>query len=442
MQRLSAVLFASVLSSSAIAEPPRGTALLEVNLKTGKTARIDAARGDALDAEMDAVLGRAGAKQQSFTTKDLDLVEQRLLADLKRERPRATPQLLVFVYPGRLSAERLRSLAEVFVDIEILIDPCERSVCREAVGRHIELVGQAVGKPVRQTPRFKLQYKNLVLRTSTQFREAESGEVRVPMDECVAASAKRGNGLAWLDRMSRSVSDYEPLVAKAVARQASRRRVSLASPPRVMRTKDEAEVVLTIRGDRSRLQSQVIDAMVAAAQGLRENPATPPATSIEVHAQIPMRQLETRRFRSLGRPVLSHLDREIDAGTLWSTYVREVTPKRGATNLSFTDEETRGGGGTASGASDGDAVEVLSQQFGALRDCARAEIGRNPRFSGVTLTFRWLPSGKADAVSTKEAASRGGTLERCLATAVARMRFPAFEGSPRAVEFPIRIKKQ
>src|SRR5262249_6730236 len=135
------------------------------------------------EADLDAALGSAiGSGERSFSTQVLDGVEQKLLAEEKRERPRATPGLIIFLYPGRVSAEKLRSLSEVFVDIELVIDPCERSVCKEAMAKQIELVGRAVGKPLLATARYKLVWKTLILHAATQFHDADVQEVRVPID--------------------------------------------------------------------------------------------------------------------------------------------------------------------------------------------------------------------------------------------------------------------
>jgi hypothetical protein len=439
MRARAAVALVLLCCSAEAAQPRKGTALLETDLRAGKTTRIDAKGGDALDAEMDAVLGRAGAKSQSFSTKELDAIEQRLLADLRRERPRATPHLIVFVYPGRITPEKLKVLEEVFVDLEILLDPCERVVCRDAVARHIELVGRAVGKAERQTQRYKLVFKSLILRTKVNFRDAEVDEFRIPMTDAVATAGRAGGGRAWLDEMAHSTAQFEPLVAKAIARQAAKYRVGLIGAPHVGRQGDHADAVLKIRADRSRLQSQVIDALVAAAAGFRENPATPPNLTFEIQAHVPMKGTTVQRFKCLGQPVRALLDRQLDASTLWSTYVREILQQKGVTTMSFGDDDDDGKAGPS--ASDADAVAVLAENFNRLRDCARGEIARNPRFGGATITFRWLPQGRAADVALKEPGLRGGPLQQCLEAAFRGLRFPTFDGAARAVEYPLRLKR-
>jgi hypothetical protein len=433
-----AVALVLLCCSVEAAQPRKGTALMENDLRAGKKTRIDAAGGDALDAEMDAVLGRAGAKQQSFSTRELETIEQRLLGDLKRERPRATPHLIVFVYPGRITPEKLKVLAEVFVDLEILLDPCERSVCRDAVARHIELVGRAVGKAERQTRMYKLVFKSLIMRTKVHFRDAEVDEFRIPMTEAVKAAGRSGGGRAWLDGMAHSTAQFEPLVAKAIARQASKYRVALIGAPHVGRQGNNADAVLKIKADRSRLQSQVIDGFAAAAAGFRENPASPPNLTFEVHANVPMKGVKVQKFKCLGQPVMALLNRELDASTLWATYVREIVQQKGAVTMSFDDDDDGKPGAVAS---DADAVAVLAEHFNRLRDCARGEFSRNPRFGGATIKFSWQPQGRATDISLKESGLRGGQLEQCLQAALSSLRFPKHDGGAKSVEYPLRLKR-
>ena len=173
-----------------IARAQSGTPLLLDDLAANKRTRIDA-EGDGFDALF---AGGGG-----FSTKKLEVIEDRLRADLKRERPRATPRLVVFVYPGRVSVERLRALTEILVDMELVMDPCERSVCREAVGHHIEMVGRAVSTPVIATSEYKVVFKNLRLHTSTEVHGPVVESFLVPIAECIAASKEPRGGMAWLE---------------------------------------------------------------------------------------------------------------------------------------------------------------------------------------------------------------------------------------------------
>jgi hypothetical protein len=430
--------------AAAQAQGGRETPLLEVDLRAGTKSAID--KRSAAESELDAALGQAiGAGERSFSTKVLEQIEERLVGELRRERPRATPGLIIFLYPGSVSAEKLRSLAEVAVDIELVIDPCERTVCREAVARHIELVGRAVQNPVVQTPRYKLSWKTLIIQASVPFHDTEHREYRVPIADCVAAAGRRGGGLAWLDARSKADTDYEPMVAKAISQAASRRRVSLGAPPLVNRSGDEASVHLRIHGDRIRFEQQVTDALAAAASGLRANPATPAKSEIEVRLEGAGGDAGGRLFRSMGPPVGLFLDGKLGRKELWSTYVIEAGKNKGAQVLAFNEGEARGhpsAGSTdlAGEPDDAEAVAVLSAHFAPMRDCARAEAAKNSRFAGVTLVLRWQPDGRATEVTAKEAALRGGELARCLGQAVASIRLPRFGGAPRTIEFPIRVK--
>ena len=429
-----------------VAAPPgRGTPLLETDLRAGTKVRIDQTAKDAIDAEMDAVLSRAGARSEHFSTRELEVVEQRLLAELKKERPRATPHIIVFLYPGRITPERLKVLSEIYVDVEILIDPCERAVCRDAVARHIELVGRAVGRPERRSRQYTLIFKTLVIRTKTQYHDAVVEEYRVSMGDAVASAAVPSGGKAWLDRMSKMTEQFEPIVAKGIARHAAERRVALVGVPQVSRQADAAHAVVTIRADRVRVQSQVTQALCAAVLGFRDNPATPSAVTVEVRALVPMKGTKERRFQCMGQPILAFLDGKLGERELFGSYVREAVTGRGVTTMSF-DEEEAARGGAAQGGSEGptldDAVGVLTQHFGKIRACVRAELSRNPRFQGTSISFRWLPSGRAADVQLKEHGLRGGPLERCVADVLSGLSLPRFAGEPREVHYPLRVKRE
>jgi hypothetical protein len=421
------------------AAPGRETPLLEVDLRRGSKQAIDQA-GSKEEAELDAALGSAiGAGERSFSTQVLDGVQQKLVAEEKRERPRATPELIIFLYPGRVSAEKLKSMSEVNVDIELVINPCERAVCPEAMAKQIELVGRAVGRPVLSTPRYKVVWKTLILHADTQFHDHETQDVRLPIAEAVTAAGKRGGGASWIAARSRADTEYEPLVAKAIAQAAQRRRVSLAGAPSVSRGGGEAAVTMRIHSDRSRVQQHVLDALAAAETALRANPATPARQEIEIVADGTLPS--PRRFRAQGSGVATWLDGQMSAMQLWSTYVIEAKKQKGAQTLSFDDAEAAGRETASSDVNDAEAINALSANFAPLGACARAEVSRNSRFAGTTLVVRWMPSGEAQDAHPKESAHRGGELERCLAQAARSIRLPAYKGSAHTIEFPIRIKR-
>jgi hypothetical protein len=424
----------ALLLLSGLAAAQKTTPLLEDDLQKNKRTRIDAPR-DSLDADLDAALGGP----QGFSTKELEKVEDRIRNELKRDRPRATPRLIVFLYPGRIDADRLKSLSEVNVDIELVMDPCERTVCREAVAKHIELVGRAVGQPVIAGPNFKMIFKTVTLKTSTTLHDEEVLVYQVPIADCVEAARKPGGGVAWLDGQAKAEQDYEPIVTRAIARHAAQKRVALNGPPSVKRSGGEVDVTLKVRGDRARTQQQTIDALAAAAAGLRDNPKTPAQASIEVNVDT---GLGARRFRAPGNPVGLYLDQRLSGGDLWANYVEEV--KKEGQRMAFDDGEARGGalGGDpdAPDPDDNEVIAVLSSSFGVIGGCARAEAAKNAGFRGVTVTFQWTGNGRAEKVGVKEAALRNGALARCLATAVGDLKLPRHNAAPRTIEYPIRVK--
>ena len=317
-------------AAPSFAQRGRPTPLLEADLQTGRRVRIDASVED-LDAEFDRVLG-AGS---GFSTKDLERVLERLRAELRRERPRATPRLVVFLYPGSVELERLKALPQIVVDMELVLDPCERAVCREAVAKHREMVGRAVEKPVLITASHRFLFQTLIL--STSVRAGDAALHQVPITDCIAAAARPGGGLAWIEGRERAAQGYEPLAVRAIAQRTAARRVALTAPPRVSRDAAGVHVLLRARGDRARLEQQVIDALAAALQGLRQNPTTPKEIELEVELEVPGRP-PLRRFRALGEPVGRYLDGGLGAAALWSSYVAEQTRRKDVTQLDFSGE--------------------------------------------------------------------------------------------------------
>src|SRR5262245_38459306 len=156
---------------------------------------------------LDSLVGGGG-----FSTKPLDTIEDRLRAELGRNRPRATPHLVLFLYPGRVDMDKLRAMSEINVDVQVVMDPCERSVCRESVGKHIEMVGRAVGKVQISTQAYKINFKNLTLSTQTQMHDTEVETYNISIADCIAAAAKPGGGLAWLNARQKADTDFEPLM--------------------------------------------------------------------------------------------------------------------------------------------------------------------------------------------------------------------------------------
>jgi hypothetical protein len=433
------IAFAFVMAAPALAQEGKATPLLEVDLRSGVKERIDAKALESDDAGLDAALSQAlGEGAANFSTRDLEQIETQLREQLSRERPRSPAQLLIFVYPGRVNADRLRRLSEVDVDLELVIDPCDRAVCDDAVGRHIELVGGAVGKPVQERGRYKVVFQTLDIRAVVHFKEAETQEYRIPIADCVAAAKKPGAGRQWVADRKRAADEYEPLVARAAARAAAGRRLDLVDGPVVSRRDGQAQVTIKVRGPRGQVERSVLDALAAAATALRGNPATPQASEIEVELHTGDRD-GPRRFRAPGQSVGLWLDGSLEAQTLLSSYVREIKKQPGAATMDFSDDDAVGV--PAEDADEGDAVAVLKANFAPLSACAGAEIERSPGFRGVTLSFQWAGSGAAESVQPREETLRGGELETCLRGAMAAIRLPRHGGPPREVTFPILVKR-
>jgi len=426
------------LAATASAQEGKPTPLLEVDLRSGARERIDEKALEEADEALDAALAEAlGESAANFSTRDLEQIESDLRAQLSRERPRSPAQVLIFVYPGRVNADRLRRLSEVSVDVELVIDPCDRAVCDDAIAKHIELVGRAVGKAVHERGRYKVVFKSAIVRAVVHFQSAETQEHRVPIADCVAAASKPGAGRKWLADRRRAAEEYERLVAKGVARAAQGRRLQLVSAPTVSRGDGTALVTLRVRTSRGQIERSVLDALSAAHKGLAENPATPRETEIEVELHTGARD-GPRRFRAPGQSVGLWVEGELESGTLLASYVREIKKQADATAMDFSDDE---GGEQAEAVDDSEAVAVLAQNFDKLGACARQEVGRNAGFRGVTLVFRWAGAGAAQNVQPAEAALQGGELAKCLAGAMSHLRLPRHGGAPREVRYPILVKR-
>ncbi|HEX6835213.1 MAG TPA: hypothetical protein VF334_01505, partial [Polyangia bacterium] len=214
MRALVAAIGLGCACGVALADTSRETTLLQDDLAKNQRTRIDAPK-DAFDADLDAALGGP----QGFSTKPLEQIEDRIRAELRRDRPRASPRVILFLYPGRVDAERLKAMRDVNVDIELVMDPCDRSVCREAVAKHIELVGRAVGQPMLSGPSWRVKFQTLTLKTSTTMHDDEVAVYQVPVAACIAASQRAGGGLAWLEAQSHAEEQYEPIVTRAIARR-------------------------------------------------------------------------------------------------------------------------------------------------------------------------------------------------------------------------------
>ena len=440
MRNILATPLLAVLSTAAVAQSLHPTPLVEDDLSTGKRKQIDSPSDD-FDASLDAALGGASG----FSTKELLGIADRIRQELKRDRPRATPRVVMFLYPGKITIEKLRTMREIYADLELIMDPCERSVCKDAVAKHIEMVGRTVANGVAKGNGYQITLRTLTLRTATLMQSAEVEVYSVPILDCIVASKKAGGGSAWLASRQQQNTDYVPIVTKAIQREATSRRVALLTVPSVARSTAEVEVRMKARGDRNRFEQQAIDAFSAAAAGVRSNPASPSLDKVRLELAQPSDSPggKTRLLRTTGAPAGLFLDGKLNGSSFYKSYVEEV--KRGkdaGQRMDFSDDEAQGSSGTQEAAppDDNEAIAVLAQNFSALGKCAREEIGRNPKFTGVTLTFRWMASGVAEGIGVKEPLLRGGPLVQCLVSALSSISLPHFSGAARTIEYPIRLK--
>ena len=108
------------------------TTLLSDDFGSSQRKKIDA--GSDLDAQLDAIVGSSG-----FNTEELNRIEDRLRQELRSLRPRAMPKLVLYVYPGQVTLGKLKDMQEVWVDVEITTEPCDRTFCDESMARLIEI---------------------------------------------------------------------------------------------------------------------------------------------------------------------------------------------------------------------------------------------------------------------------------------------------------------
>jgi hypothetical protein len=413
------------------AEPT--TPLLEDDLRANRRRAIDTPK-DALDASLDAALGGP----QGFSTRALLQVEERLRSELKRDRPRASPRLVVFLYPGRVSPERLRAMREVFVDIELTIDPCARSVCDEALGRHIEMIGRAIGDTTVRGDGFSILFKNLTLKAETDVRGEELITLSLPLSDAVAAARRPGGGAALMAARRHADTDFVPLMTRAIALKASQRHVPLVGPPSVAREGGRVDVGLKLRHDRVRQEQHMLDALAATAAALGSSPATPKEGRIEIAEEGAERGGSPARFRCALDPARLYGEGRLDAKSLLSSYVERVSTDKGAQRMEL--DATPGADEAGPEPNDDEAIAVISSNFSSLAPCAKAEAAQNPRFRGVTLLVGWSGAGRATSVEVKEPALKGGPLQGCFRRAFETIRLPRFAGPARTIEYPIKLK--
>lgn len=432
-----AVALGIVVLGDAAPLSAKGTPLLEVNLRTGAKRRIDAAGPkSAADRELDAALG--AAMGQSFSTTDLERIATALERYLRAMRLRASARMVLFLYPGRVTRATLRELREINVDIDLLVDPCGRAICRDAVGQHLELVGKSLRQAVLRTRSYTVRFKNVTVRTVSDLHGGEPNQYRFGAEEVVRAG-QAGGGTKLVRGVDAARAGYEQQMIRAIAARLRAGRVALVGPVAVTRDGGHGAVTLEIRSDRVRYKSHVTTALKLTAQALRGSSITPADTEVTVRARITG---GPQPFRAALRPLGLYLDGRMTLQELWTTYV--VTKRRGARQLSFDDHEARGApvdddDGGEDGTADNDFGEILGAHFDKLAPCLQAAAARDRRFRGVTLQFS-VAGGRASGLRLKERGA-SAALRSCLQRALGQVRFPRRGGPPRQVSYPMYIQR-
>jgi hypothetical protein len=412
------------------------TRLYEVDYKTGAKRKIDGGEPKTdSDRELDGLLDKA-AGGASFSSDDLEKIETALRRYLAAARPRATPRLLLFLYPGRISLFGLKELREIVVDVDLLVEPCSRAVCKDSVRENVELLGKAMRQAVIKTTRYTLRFGTITIRTTEDARGSSFDVYRFTADEVVGAGRSADGGRKLMARLQAAQDRYDQEMTKEVARSVRARRVVLARPPALDRGRASISVALEIQSDRVRYREQVFSAFAGAAEALARSPLTPPNARLRVVASIPMRRVETRTFTCFGQPLGLYLAGKLDQTELWSTYI--VEQKRGQRKLTFDDAEADGR--EAPSEDEGDRTdEILSSHSSLLGACLGAEASRNPRFKGGTIRFAISQAGVAEGVSFKETASP--KVLACVREALAQIRFQRHGGAPKLVDYPMLIRR-
>jgi hypothetical protein len=318
------------------------------------------------------------------------------------------------------------------------IDPCARAVCDDALGRHIEMVGRAVGEAVTRGSGFSIVYKNLTLKAETDVRGEEMVVVSVGLADAVAAGHRPGQGAALIQARRRAETDYVPLMMRAIAQAAGQRRVPLAAAPAVTRGGAEVDVALKIRRDRNRQEQHVLDALFATGRALGTSPATPKQGRIEIAEDGAERGGAPARFRCALEPAVLFGEGRIDGRSLLNSYVERVNTDKGAQRMELA--ATPGADEAGDGPNDDEAIAVISANFSSLAACAKSEAARSPRFRGVTVLVGWSGAGRAASVDVKEPGAKGGALPACLKRAFDTIRLPRFDGPTRTIEYPIKLR--
>ena len=421
---------------AAHADSKRPTPLLEVDLKTGtKRCFYQSKPKTAADKELDALLDETTG--ESFSSKELKKISGALRRFLRATRPRALPKMILFLYPGRISKVELRELREVKVEVELLVDPCQRTVCRDAVGQHLELLGKSLKQAVLRTSTYVIRFSSVTVRARQDTRGAGYETYRFSAAEVVAAGKRKGAGALLVKRAAGQRAGYVKSMTKLITRRLRARRVRVKGAVRVDRVGRALSVSLTVRSDRVRFKAHVLGALIGAAEALAKSSITPTDVTLTVTALIPMRGTKKRIFSCGVHPLRLHLRGRLPRAELWSTYIAEQ--KKKGRHLSFGDNEARRGAPRAAQRPQR-VNEVLAAHTGLFAPCLQAEARKRRAFRGVTLEFSISQQGRAQKLKVTPAGTSAST-RLCLGRALKRIRFTRHGGPPRRVKYPIHIRR-
>ncbi|MCB9555535.1 MAG: hypothetical protein H6707_05475 [Deltaproteobacteria bacterium] len=407
------------------------TRLLEVDLATGSQRSIDKQSAKRADAALDSLL--AEAMGRSFSTADLGKVSGALRRLIQTMRPPANARLLLFFYPGRVTRVALKEMREIAVDIDLLIEPCRRTVCTGAVAMHLELIGRALGSNKLQFERYRIRFGTVSVRAVGDQTPAEIALYRYPAADVIAA-AKQRSGLALVRRVANARAGFEKRAQQKLAAQLRSWRVRSASAAEVARDGAGLSVKLTIYGDRVRFRSQVLAALLAVGKSVALDPHAPTAGKIEL---VLLDGRSKRRFSCPLAALRRAAQGQLDATSLWSDYVAEQ--RRGAKQMVFT-SDADGDPPDAAQVDPSALLQVVSSNFNQLAPCLRAEAQRRSSFKGLTLKFEVTGRGGVERLAF-EKGSGSLRLRVCLQRALGQLPFPRHGGATQTLRYPVYIDR-
>jgi len=277
--------------------------------------------GSAADQALDALLEEN--TEAEFSGKDLEKLASAIKRYLNQARPRAMPNMLLFLYPGRISRSKLKELREVTVDIELQVAPCGRTVCADSLARQLEVLGKAMRTTALGGASYRVTFRQIRIRRRLDMSGADFETLRFPAEQVVAAGKRAGGGRALMREVKRARDGYAGQVSKALQGALRRRRVRLTGAPSVERDNRMVRVELTLRSDRVRYRQHVLAALAAAGRAMRKNALTPANGAVKVTALVPMRGTRKRVFTCDYQPLTLHLAGRLASGELWENYVVE-----------------------------------------------------------------------------------------------------------------------